>query len=639
LEPGFSALFESYPADEDRLTVLLEYYSAKEFKKQMADEADEFSQGPLDIMIYYNKKITFMGLVGMKRDNPELIEKIKEGLLPADAEKLGYDTIPDLKELHCRIMRIAQQRAKVSHEVSYIEQIDALRKEVELLKVENANFVNYEGRGRRGRGARAPNRGGRNNNNNNNDNNNNNNTNNTRNNNNKTNNNTRNNNNINPDGNMMCVTCNLAKANMGYKYCMKCHLIWKASKSSSNHALGSVGGGADLYAYNMNMGQFHSIEGDPDGPDEGISIDFSSKTKYLSIEVAIGDVKNKELVMIDSGASISLVEKSIPYLKEEVSNSSIRFGNGTTQVVSLKRLICIYVDMHKSCYVWCYVMDRLPTKVILGTDFLNKRAVIDLMANNIRLFNGAFNCSEVYAAAIQRPEFIEGTKFRYAAYPFMRDFPLIPKGKDPDYRSLMLEYIIKFDELEKRMGWVHNEMYVYPISIDPSAVPVHLSPIIYNGLDKKKVEDQIREWWENGVIRRSNSPWAHQVLLSEQLKPADDGFVISNRVCPNLIPINSETIPMSYPLPNPRMIINNVVGKYKSILDCSKGYLRFKLREEDKEKTAFIVQNIPGLGDKFEFNFMPWGAMNAGRFYQEKIDNMLRPTIIDGEVFSRNLKG
>jgi len=101
------------------------------------------------------------------------------------------------------------------------------------------------------------------------------------------------------------------------------------------------------------------------------------------------------------------------------------------------------------------------------------------------------------------------------------------------------------------------------------------------------VETHIREWYKMGVIRRSQSSWAHQVLLAEQLKPDEDGFSVSNRICPNLIPINSVTIPMSYPLPNPRMIINRVVGRFKSILDSAKGYLRFKLREEDKHKTAF----------------------------------------------------
>jgi hypothetical protein len=216
----------------------------------------------------------------------------------------------------------------------------------------------------------------------------------------------------------------------------------------------------------------------------------------------------------------------------------------------------------------------MPTKMILGTDFLRKRAVIDLMSNNIRIFTGAINCSDIYSAQMVKvdTEFIEGTTFRYKDYPFMRDLPLIPKVGEPDFRALMLEYIIKYDALEKKMGWVHNETYVYPIVTDPSAVPVHLSPIIYNGLDKEKVDNQVKEWYSKGVIRRSQSPWAHQVLLAEQLKPVDDGFEISDRVCPNLIPINSVTVPMSYPLPNPRMIINRVVGKFKSILDSAKGY-------------------------------------------------------------------
>ena len=344
--------------------------------------------------------------------------------------------------------------------------------------------------------------------------------------------------------------------------------------------------------------------------------------------------------MIDTGASISLIDPSVPFIKEVSTNFSIRFGNGTTQVVKTRRLICIYVNSHKSCYVWCYVMDRLPTKMILGTDFLRKRAIVDLMTNNIKIFCPVVNADTMFSAEKSKriPEFIEGTKFRYDDYPFMKDLPLTLKLGEPDFRALMLRFIVDYDLLEKKMGWVHNETYVYPIVTSPSAVPVHLSPIIYNGLDREKVENQIKEWYDMGVIRKSHSPWAHQVLLAEQLKPDKDGFKLSNRVCPNLIPINSVTVPMSYPLPNPRMIINRVVGKYKSILDSAKGYLRFKLREEDKHKTAFIVQNIDGLGDKFEFNYMPWGAMNAGRFYQERVDNNLRSTIIDGKVFPRNLK-
>jgi hypothetical protein len=35
LDPGFASLFESYPADEDRLTALLKYYGSQKFKDAM----------------------------------------------------------------------------------------------------------------------------------------------------------------------------------------------------------------------------------------------------------------------------------------------------------------------------------------------------------------------------------------------------------------------------------------------------------------------------------------------------------------------------------------------------------------------------------------------------------------------------
>jgi hypothetical protein len=268
-------------------------------------------------------------------------------------------------------------------------------------------------------------------------------------------------------------------------------------------------------------------------------------------------------------------------------------------------------------------------------DFLKERAIIDLKTCSIRLFPISPN---VVGAVSEPPKYIEGTEFLYDDYPFMRNLPLGPEADGVDFRALMLEYIRKFDDLAKKQVWVHNSTYQFPIDSDPDSIPIHHSPIRYNGKDRQLVEDTVRDWFEKGVIQQSTSKWAHQVLIAQTLKSTDEGFSVVNRVCPNLIPINSITRPMSYPLPNPREIIDRTTGRYKSVFDGSKGYLRFMMKEEDKHKTAFITQNINGLGDKFEFNYMPWGATNAGRFYQEKMENNLRPTVINGKKFSRNLK-
>jgi hypothetical protein len=36
--------------------------------------------------------------------------------------------------------------------------------------------------------------------------------------------------------------------------------------------------------------------------------------------------------MIDTGASLSLVDASVPFVKEVSTNMNLRFGNGSTQV-------------------------------------------------------------------------------------------------------------------------------------------------------------------------------------------------------------------------------------------------------------------------------------------------------------------
>src|SRR6185503_13481600 len=109
-------------------------------------------------------------------------------------------------------------------------------------------------------------------------------------------------------------------------------------------------------------------------------------------------------------------------------NLSIRFGNGSTQVVKSKRLICIYVN-NRSFLVWAFVTTGLPTQVILGMDFLSKRSIIDLRNNNIQLFSECVNASDIYSAAIipqpllSTPKVIEGTDLLYDDYPFMRNLP------------------------------------------------------------------------------------------------------------------------------------------------------------------------------------------------------------------------
>jgi hypothetical protein len=628
IEPKLLLKFDSLDVDSDRIAYLLDFYSTQECNNQVLEEAKEYIQGASDVSDYFNIKIKYLTLAGIARDNPQIIDLVRSGMNPDDRKKLGYLKETKIKDLENKIIMISQERIREGKQPQSNTILDdenlKLKKQVENLTIQLNNYVNYEGRGgsNRGRSRGRNNNSNRNNGNNNNRNN--------------DNNSNRNNYNNQP---RVCIKCNDNPPNLPYKYCQKCYDSFNNNRNNrsynnnnNNNNDGNINNNIQPQEEYVQASLLH--DGLVSQP-EGIKLDLSKTTKYLSIECGVGSKNKKEVVMIDTGASISLVDTSVPYISEVNSNTNIRFGNGSTQVAKSRRLICIYVNNHVSFHIWAYVTTGLPTKVIIGTDFLHKRALIDMINNKIHLFSQSINVSDFHSAILLK---IEGTDLLYEDYPFMRDLPLLPKYGEPDFRALLLKYIYKYEELSKRMKWVHNDSFEFPIDSDPLAIPVHHSPIIYNGPEREDVELVVKKWFELGVVRKSTSPWAHQIIRATQLKPVESGYKVESRVCPNLIPINSKTVPMDYPLPNPRDIVDRVTGRYKSKFDGSKGYLRFKLREEDKYKTAFIVQNIKGLGDKFEFNFMPWGAMNAGRFYQEKVENALRPTTIAGKLFSRNLK-
>ncbi|HYN44393.1 MAG TPA: retropepsin-like aspartic protease, partial [Candidatus Limnocylindrales bacterium] len=434
LEPTFYSQFKSYDQSTDILTSLKARFASKAKLLKLEDEAKDFAQGALEVLTYYNIKLMMLRSAFARPTDEFLVEKIMAKMNLDDRSRLGLAKISTLEVLLEMIDTLQAQKdeGKQNNNNNSIQaEYDELKVKFDALQQSHANFVNYEGRGRnRGRGKRGNGRGrgrgrgaskdfGE----------------------------------AKPQADKLpalCIKCNLHKPNEGFKYCQKCFLDYQSSYRNQNN-YGDYEGmeyfthaGADGDNSNASLLD-DGLVSEPNG----MLIDLSKKTRFASVEGTIGDSKAERIIMIDTGASITLVDEGMPFIKQIDANISIRFGNGTTTIAKFKRLICIYVNK-KPFRAWAYVTKGLPTPVILGMDYLRTRAVIDLVKNNIRLFSGCTNVSDVYSASkvdMVQPTKIEGTEFLYEDYPFMLNLPLGPDADGVDFRALMLYFIRKYADL------------------------------------------------------------------------------------------------------------------------------------------------------------------------------------------------
>jgi hypothetical protein len=76
----------------------------------------------------------------------------------------------------------------------------------------------------------------------------------------------------------------------------------------------------------------------------------------------------------------------------------------------------------------------------------------------------------------------------------------------------------------------------------------------------------------------------------------------------------------AYSLPRIDETVDALSGaKFFSTMDVDRAFWQIGLREEDKCKTAFVVD-----GQLFEFNVMPFGSSNAPATFQRLMDKVLR---------------
>ena len=136
---------------------------------------------------------------------------------------------------------------------------------------------------------------------------------------------------------------------------------------------------------------------------------------------------------------------------------------------------------------------------------------------------------------------------------------------------------------------------------DPVQVPVRRlqGPVL------KEIEESCKRLEEDGIIRRSKSPYSAPVVPIR--KP--DGTI---RLCIDYRSLNKITKGDSFPIPNLIDMLFSLQGmKYFTTIDLVKGYYQVEMEESSIEKTAFTTPL-----SHWEFLRMPFGVKNGPATFQ-----------------------
>lgn len=130
-----------------------------------------------------------------------------------------------------------------------------------------------------------------------------------------------------------------------------------------------------------------------------------------------------------------------------------------------------------------------------------------------------------------------------------------------------------------------------PVKQPDRRVPPQLVP---------EVQDQLKKWLRDGIITKSTSPYASQMVIVRK----KDGKI---RLCVDYRELNSKTVKDAFPLPRIDEALESLKGaRYFICLDLTQGYLQIGVHKDDAEKTAFRA-----LGGLYEFKRLPFGLCNS----------------------------
>jgi transposase InsO family protein/dUTPase len=159
---------------------------------------------------------------------------------------------------------------------------------------------------------------------------------------------------------------------------------------------------------------------------------------------------------------------------------------------------------------------------------------------------------------------------------------------------------------------VNPELAAHEIILQEGTRPLRENPRRESPERRLAIKEYIEKMEKEGLIKKSNSPWASPVLLVSK----KDG---SWRFCVDYRRLNNVTVKDTYPLPRIDDTIDALAGvQYMSTFDLASGYYQISMDKDSMPMTAFTTHH--GL---YEYMRMPFGLTNAPATFQRVMDSAL----------------